>query len=119
MAAALNSAEDLLSDSGESTNNSMSKTVNIGLIPRKDNYRKCKGKNSTSTPKSSVAKIPNIDNGKNKASSSSQDDIIKDMNIKLNTLMALLVNPSNDDPTIEESEDEEPEEDGLIYFNSI
>ena len=119
MAAALNSAEDLLSDSGESTNNSTSKTVNIGLIPRKDNFRKCKGKNSTSTPKSNVAKNPNIDNGKDKATSSSQDDIIKDMNIKLNTLMALMVNPSNDDPTIEESEDEEPEEDGLIYFNSI
>jgi hypothetical protein len=119
MAAALNSAEDLLSDSGESTNNSTSKTVNIGLIPRKDNFRKCKGKNSTSTPKPSVAKNPNIDNGKDKATSSSQDDIIKDMNIKLNTLMALMVNPSNDDPTIEESEDEEPEEDGLIYFNSI
>jgi len=118
MADALKSTE-VLSDSGESTNNSTSKTVNIGLIPRKDNFRKCKGKNSTGTPKTSMAKNPIIDNGKEKATSSSQDDIIKDMNIKLNTLMALLVNPSNDDPTIEESEDEEPEEDGLIYFNSI
>ena len=118
MADALKSTE-VLSDSGESTNNSTNKTVNIGLIPRKDNFRKCKGKNSTGTPKTSMAKNPIIDNGKEKATSSSQDDIIKDMNIKLNTLMALLVNPSNDDPTIEESEDEEPEEDGLIYFNSI
>ena len=118
MAAALNSIHDL-SDSGESASNSTSKSVNSGLIPRKDNFRKCKGKNTNITTKSNVAKAPTIDNGKEDSTNSSQADIIKDMNIKLNTLMALIAIPNNDDPQNDESEDEEPEEDGLIYFNSI
>ena len=77
MAAALNSIHEL-SDSGESASNSTSKSVNIGLSPRKDNFRKYKGKNTNITTKSSVAKAPTIDNGKEDSTNSSQDDIIKD-----------------------------------------
>ena len=119
MAAALNSNHDL-SDSGSEPNiSTSSKSANSGLIPRKDNFRKFKGRNSNTTAKSNVTTVPIIDNGKNNSEKSSQADIIKDMNIKLNTLMALIANPDNDDPQNDDSEDGELEEDGLIYFKSI
>ena len=59
---------------------------------------------------------PIIDNGKN-SEKTSQAEIIHD---KLNTLMALITNPDNEDHQDNNSpEDGELEEDGLVYFKSI
>ena len=99
------------------------KSASNGLIPRKDNFRKCKGKNlkAKTTAHETIddrSKIPIIDNGKDSSETSLQAEIIKDMNIKLNTLMALIINPENEEPQ-NESEEGEIEEDGLVYFKSI
>ena len=83
MAAALKTNHDLSDSESEPNISTSSKSANSGLIPRKDNFRKCKGRNSNATTKSNEAtdaraKVPIIDNGKNNSEKSSQAEIIKD-----------------------------------------
>ena len=124
MASALKNPHELSDSETEPSLSTNSKSSNSGLLPRKDNFRQCKGKNSKAPAKTHEAtgskmKTPIIDNGKD-PEKSSQAEIIHDMNIKLNTLMALITNPDNEDHQDNDTlEDGELEEDGLVYFKSI
>ena len=104
------------------------KSSNSGLLPRKENYRQYKNQKLKAAAKTeaSETQMPVIDNPINSNESTSKAEQIHDMNITLNTLMALIMD-NQDKPTLEESSSMETEalaegeiqEDGLNYFKSI
>ena len=122
MASAVKSHHDISDSETDQSPSTKTKSSNSGLLPRKDNYRQCKNQKSKAAAKTHASEkgTPIIDNPVNPTESTSQAEIIHDMNIKLITLMALITN-NQDEPTLEESSSMETEalEEGEIEEDEL